>query len=407
MTVSTIPPVTPLLKFFDNNGAPLAYGKLFTYQTATSTKQATYTDSTGNTPNTNPIILNARGEASVWLDSSLVYKLVLATSTDTDPPASPIWTQDPIGAFNITQITGSFTTVTASSFVQAANIVVTGTGVPSNGIYLPAANRLGFATGTTARGYIDSNGQWVLAAPTASVPTMVIPALGVNTTNTLQFPTAGSMVNFARSTDGALNGFVGSRAGTSSYSIYNSGGTTTEFEAASGNANIYTNAVLRGTVNNTGAWTLSSATVGNTFTVSNLSGVYAVGATAGAAVAANLGIAGNGTTLGTGDLLIQHSATSAAQILNRSNASLSIGTNGNLYFVMAATGAVSISVPTAGDTLTVAPSVGTGALMATSSALTSGAGAGAGTITNAPSAGNPTKWIKINDNGVIRAIPAW
>lgn len=40
-------------------------------------------------------------------------------------------------------------------------------------------------------------------------------------------------------------------------------------------------------------------------------------------------------------------------------------------------------------------------------ALTDGAGAGAGTITNAPAAGNPTKWIGINDNGTIRYVPAW
>lgn len=43
----------------------------------------------------------------------------------------------------------------------------------------------------------------------------------------------------------------------------------------------------------------------------------------------------------------------------------------------------------------------------TTTALTNGAGAGAGTITNAPAAGNPTKWIGINDNGTIRYIPAW
>lgn len=43
----------------------------------------------------------------------------------------------------------------------------------------------------------------------------------------------------------------------------------------------------------------------------------------------------------------------------------------------------------------------------TSSALTNGAGAAAGTITNAPTAGNPTKWIGINDNGTVRYIPAW
>lgn len=46
-------------------------------------------------------------------------------------------------------------------------------------------------------------------------------------------------------------------------------------------------------------------------------------------------------------------------------------------------------------------------LLNTSAALTNGAGAAVGTITNAPAAGNPTKWIAINDNGVTRYIPAW
>lgn len=46
-------------------------------------------------------------------------------------------------------------------------------------------------------------------------------------------------------------------------------------------------------------------------------------------------------------------------------------------------------------------------LIRTKTALTNGAGAGAGTITNAPAAGNPTKWISIDDNGTTRRIPAW
>jgi hypothetical protein len=40
-------------------------------------------------------------------------------------------------------------------------------------------------------------------------------------------------------------------------------------------------------------------------------------------------------------------------------------------------------------------------------AYTNNAGAAVGTLTNAPAAGNPTKWIPINDNGTIRNIPAW
>lgn len=40
-------------------------------------------------------------------------------------------------------------------------------------------------------------------------------------------------------------------------------------------------------------------------------------------------------------------------------------------------------------------------------AYTNNAAAAAGTLTNAPVAGNPTKWIPINDNGTIRNVPAW
>lgn len=46
-------------------------------------------------------------------------------------------------------------------------------------------------------------------------------------------------------------------------------------------------------------------------------------------------------------------------------------------------------------------------LIKTSVALSDNSGAAAGTLTNAPLAGNPTKWIAINDNGTIRRIPAW
>jgi hypothetical protein len=46
-------------------------------------------------------------------------------------------------------------------------------------------------------------------------------------------------------------------------------------------------------------------------------------------------------------------------------------------------------------------------LLKTSVALTNGAAANAGTLLNAPAAGNPTKWIPIDDNGTTRYIPAW
>lgn len=46
-------------------------------------------------------------------------------------------------------------------------------------------------------------------------------------------------------------------------------------------------------------------------------------------------------------------------------------------------------------------------LVETSVALTNGAAAAAGTLLNAPVAGDPTKWFPINDNGTVRYVPSW
>lgn len=46
-------------------------------------------------------------------------------------------------------------------------------------------------------------------------------------------------------------------------------------------------------------------------------------------------------------------------------------------------------------------------LIESSQALTNGAAAAAGTLLNAPAAGNPTKWAPVNDNGTVRYVPLW
>jgi hypothetical protein len=83
----------PKLQFLDANGAPLVGGKLYTYAAGTTTPQVTYTDYGGGTANANPVILDSRGEASVWLNTPL-YKMALYSATDV-----LIWTVDNIGGF--------------------------------------------------------------------------------------------------------------------------------------------------------------------------------------------------------------------------------------------------------------------------------------------------------------------
>jgi hypothetical protein len=73
----------PVLKsrFTDSNGDPLAGGKVYSYIAGTSTPLATYTDDTEDTPNTNPVILDANGEASIWVKGAY-YKFIVTDAND-------------------------------------------------------------------------------------------------------------------------------------------------------------------------------------------------------------------------------------------------------------------------------------------------------------------------------------
>ena len=122
MATTSLSP-TPKLQFFDLNGAPLSGGLLYTYEAGTTTPLASYTDSTGNFANTNPIVLDSRGEANVWLGAD-IYKFALYTSVGV-----LIWTVDNInGSTFASNATGDGTT-TAFSVVNGF------TAIYINGVY--------------------------------------------------------------------------------------------------------------------------------------------------------------------------------------------------------------------------------------------------------------------------------
>jgi hypothetical protein len=89
------------------NGVPAVGAKLFTYAAGSSTKQTTYTDEAGTIPQTNPIILDSRGEPTqpIWLTEGLSYDFVFTASTDSDPPTSPIWDVPDVTGINDSSIT--------------------------------------------------------------------------------------------------------------------------------------------------------------------------------------------------------------------------------------------------------------------------------------------------------------
>jgi hypothetical protein len=71
-------------QFFNNDGIPLAGGKIYTYLAGTSTPATSYTTSAGNIANSNPIILNSAGRTAnqVWLTNGSSYKFVLNDAND-------------------------------------------------------------------------------------------------------------------------------------------------------------------------------------------------------------------------------------------------------------------------------------------------------------------------------------
>ena len=85
----TVSAFIPKFYFPDSSGNPGNAWKIYTYAPGTVTPQSSYTDSTGNTANANPVIADSRGEINLWLDVSLLYKIVVKDSSDVT-----IWTVD-------------------------------------------------------------------------------------------------------------------------------------------------------------------------------------------------------------------------------------------------------------------------------------------------------------------------
>lgn len=112
-------------QYFSSAGLPLVGGKVWTYQAGTTTPLATYTDAGGLTPNTNPVILDSRGEASIFFGTAQ-YKIALQDST-----GAAIWTQDNVGA-----------TVTQASFLALSSSLSAASGDTLIGHQAPLSGAL-------------------------------------------------------------------------------------------------------------------------------------------------------------------------------------------------------------------------------------------------------------------------
>lgn len=100
-------------QLFNNNGDPLAGGKIYTYSAGTTTPAATYTSSSGATAHSNPIVLDGAARVpsgEIWLTDGIAYKFVVEDSAN-----NLIGTYD-----NLTGINSNFVAFTNEQEIQTA-----------------------------------------------------------------------------------------------------------------------------------------------------------------------------------------------------------------------------------------------------------------------------------------------
>lgn len=116
----------PLSQDLDGSGDPYAGGKLYFYETGTSTPLDTYSDSTLSTANANPVVADGNGRFDDIFMKTQDYKVVLKTSTDVT-----IWTADPVsGTATATETKGADIASAAETDIGGSSgqyVEVTGT----------------------------------------------------------------------------------------------------------------------------------------------------------------------------------------------------------------------------------------------------------------------------------------
>ena len=211
LAVPVGPIVQPHVTFVNASGGACAGCSLYTYAAGTTTPQATYTDSTGTSVNTNPIILDAAGGAQIWLGITS-YKLVLV-----DPSTATIWSVDnvpggggvfPCGTPYAIQIANSAvngltcdTSITINTTTHAINVgtlpsahvSIGALGTPTSWVFdttTPATALASLGGGTVTAGTLDQLAFYDAAGTTISGTSSIPPGItaitqspGDNSTN--------------------------------------------------------------------------------------------------------------------------------------------------------------------------------------------------------------------------------
>ncbi len=159
--------ILPMVRFREINtdGTALSGGKVYTYEAGTTTPKTSYTSATGLTANANPVILDSRGSADIWISGT--YKIVVTDSSDvtlytTDSVENDRGATGSAGTFQMVTAGGTADALTAdySPNVTLTNLVTVGfIGAASNATTTPTFAPEGLTAHT-----LTKNGGAALAA---------------------------------------------------------------------------------------------------------------------------------------------------------------------------------------------------------------------------------------------------
>jgi hypothetical protein len=213
----------PKLQFFDNSGSPLSGGLIYTYDAGTTNPKMTYTSSTGLTPNSNPVVLDSAGRASIWLSgyytiavydslSNLIYTQDNVSSMPSAILPSSQWVTQPL---SLTYISGTQFSVPGDSTAllpvnqriqcQVSAGIITGT-ITVSSYTPPSPPSPSFTTVTVLwdSGALDSGLSAIavgIITPTSNaLPLPILEQSATSNTNTTSLPTmnvkAGDRIYF-------------------------------------------------------------------------------------------------------------------------------------------------------------------------------------------------------------------
>lgn len=263
--------------------------------------------------------------------------------------------------------------------------------VPANGIYLPSANTLGFATNTTARGTINSTGNWTINAP-SSGNTLTLGSLTGGNAAVVMTPPTGAASNFVTGWSVGLQ--------STEWNIY-SGSTDAIAIGTTGAArlHLYTNNNERLALGSAGNIVMNAPSSGATLALTGVSGSTAMTITHGSTDA------GLQLSNGSGQLTLQ--ASGGTSLINTPGAwGLALQTNSVSRLTITSAGAATFSgdltvsgnttlsnaLPVASGGTGVTSSTGSGSVVLSASPTLTGTPAiAAATATTASSGDSSTK----------------